>query len=348
MLFTLKQLGWKPFFQQKLSLNDLTDFYPARIAQTQRGHVTVWSEQGEQKIQRELFHKLEPVTVGDWILLPFNENYPERVLERLNVIKRKSAGTDISQQLIAANLDTLFIVTSCNQDFNEARLERYLALALEAGITPLLILTKTDLVDSTDQYFERARQLHNGLLIESVNALVSSSVGRLRSWCEDGQTIALVGSSGVGKSTLINSLSHSHLLTQPIREDDAKGRHTTTARSLHWLEGGGLLIDTPGMRELQLYDCEQGIDNVFDDVSQYFGQCRFNDCQHQHEPGCAIQQAIASGELSPRRWKNYQKLQQEQNRNTASLAEKRSKDKKLGQYYKSVLKEVYKRKKGDN
>ena len=345
MSYTLQQLGWKPFFQQQISLDELDDFYPARVAEIQRGHITLWSEQGEQTLVREHFKRLAALAVGDWMLVSVTASYPERVLTRQNIIKRKAAGTERAEQFIAANVDTLLIVTSCNHDFNEARLERYLSLALEAGVMPLLVLTKVDLVHNIDDFIQRAQALHHGVLVEAVNALDRNTLQGLASWCGEGQTLALVGSSGVGKSTLVNSLTGSHQTTNEIRHDDSHGRHTTTARSLHWLSEGGLLMDTPGMRELQLADCEQGIDSVFDDVSQYLGQCRFTDCQHDTEPGCAIKQAIESGQLSLQRWLRYQKLQQEQARNTASLAEKRLKDRKLGQYYKSVLQEKVQRKK---
>ena len=208
------------------------------------------------------------VAVGDWLIIDRSAPRAKRRLERKTLFKRRAPGTDRSEQVIAANVDTLFIVSSCNQDFNEARLERYLSIAHDAGVMPVVVLTKSDLADDPGDYAARASKLAPGLLVETVNALDRDSVEPLGPWLQAGQTIALLGSSGVGKSTLTNTLlGEARLATQSIREDDDKGRHTTTSRQMFSLPGGAWLIDTPGMRELQLVDVSEGIDDVFAEIA---------------------------------------------------------------------------------
>lgn len=246
------------------------------------------------------------------MLIPNEGERPLRMLCRETVLMRKAAGKRKNDQLIAANVDTLFIVTSCDQDFNASRIERYLALAFEAGIKPVVVLTKIDLSDDVDSFKQAAQALQNNLCVECVNAKDNASLASLGTLCTGGHTIALVGSSGVGKSTLINSLTDAEQSTAEVSIEDGKGQHTTTSRSLHLLKNGGMLIDTPGIRELQLSDCESGIEDTFDDVSQFLGHCKFSNCQHKTEKGCAIKNALESGELDSRRWESFQKLQDEQ------------------------------------
>ncbi len=246
------------------------------------------------------------------MLIPQEGERPLRILDRETILMRKAAGKRTHDQIIAANVDTLFIVTSCDQDFNVARIERYLALANEAKINPVIVLTKMDLSNEVESFKQAAKALQNNICVICVNAKDNTSLTSLRTLCTEGHTIALVGSSGVGKSTLINSLTDSEQLTAGVSIEDGKGQHTTTSRSLHLLNDGGILIDTPGIRELQLSDCETGIEDTFDDVSQFLGSCKFSNCQHQTEKGCAIKDALESGELEVRRWESYQKLQEEQ------------------------------------
>jgi ribosome biogenesis GTPase len=277
-------------------------------------------------------------TVGDWLLIDPQTQRPLRVLERRSVFKRKGAGTGRRVQLIAANVDTLVLVTSANQDFNPARLERYLALAAEAEVTPVVVITKADLVGDAADYAAEARRLMPGLVVEAFDARSADGVACLAPWFAPGQTLALVGSSGVGKSTIVNSLAGGAMQeTRAIREDDARGRHTTTGRSLHRLANGAWLMDTPGMRELQIVDVGDGLAEVFADVAALAAVCRFTDCAHDGEPGCAVQEAIASGAVEAKRLKRYQKLQREEARNSESLAEAHARSRRFGRMAKRVF-----------
>ncbi len=276
------------------------------------------------------------MAVGDWVLLD-NTGKFHRVLERMSLFSRKAAGSRVDTQLIVANIDTLFVVCSLNQDFNLNRIERYLTLANEAKVESVVVLTKADCCENPSMYVQQVQSVNPVQAVVSVNSLDPESVSELAPWCGVGRTVAFLGSSGVGKSTLINMLSGNTIQrTNAIREDDAKGRHTTTRRTLHMLPAGGLLIDTPGMRELQLADCEHGIEDTFSEITELATQCKFSDCQHQHEPGCAVRRAIDAGSLDERRLKNYHKLMREQELNNATLAEKRSRDRSFGRYIRSV------------
>jgi len=231
-------------------------------------------------------------------------------------------------------------VSSCNADFNEARLERYLVLAKEAGAFPVVVLTKTDLCDAPEDFARRAMALLPSLLVETINALDPIDVEKLAPFCSPGQTLALLGSSGVGKSTLVNSMTASDAAaTGAIREDDQKGRHTTTGRAFHRLQQGGWLIDTPGMREIQLADVASGISEVFEQLETLASQCRYADCGHTNEPGCAVQRAIASGELDESRLLRWRKLSAEERRNSESVAQRRARDKDFGKMVRNVMRE---------
>jgi ribosome biogenesis GTPase len=268
---------------------------------------------------------------------------PLYILERKSLIKRRGAGRESFIQFIAANIDTVFIVTSCNEEFSVNRIERYLSIAAESKIHAVLVLTKIDLTSDAATYLSDIAHTHPDLPVETVNATDPASLKVLEKWIAYGQTVALLGSSGVGKSTIINGLKgHQDQATAAIRESDSKGRHTTTARSLHQLPGGGLLLDNPGMRELQLIDSEEGIKATFSDIDGLAEKCRFKNCQHTSEPGCAVIEAIKTGRLEQRRLDNYHKLLAEQARNSESLADRRSNDRALGRFYKSALKSARK------
>jgi len=341
---SLQSLGWRPFFQAQVDFD--SGLEPARVLNVHRDRIEVARARGHKSIEISGKAAELDITVGDWVLIDSDGSVVKARLERLTLFQRRAAGTASALKLIAANVDTLFIVTSANRDFNVARLERYLAIAHDAGAFPVIVITKADLAESTSEFVAEAASLSPGVLVETVDARKPDDVDVLRPWCEEGQTVALLGSSGVGKSTLINTLAGEHQATQDVREDDQRGRHTTTSRSMHKLPQGGWLIDTPGMRELQLVDIGGALDDVFAEVAALAEQCRFSDCLHESEPGCAVQSAIENGTLDADRLRRYRKLQSEDRRNSESIAERRSRDKNFGKLIKSVLAEKRKDKSG--
>jgi ribosome biogenesis GTPase len=334
---SLSKLGWKPSFIQQLSLDEYESCQPARVVEQHRTRLELRAENGV--VDLELIPAMPAITVGDWLLLN-NDHRFVRLLERSSLFSRKAPGSKIDEQLIAANINTAFIVCSLNDDFNLSRIERYLAMVNQAGAEPVVVLSKVDLEPNVSERVAEVRALDPMLAIEAINGLDNESVDVLLPWCSEGQTIALLGSSGSGKSTLSNTLLQAAVQeTGGIRENDSKGRHTTTRRSLLEIPSGAMILDTPGMRELQLAACEEGLQATFSDIDRLSQQCQFADCQHTGQMGCAITAALESGELEQRRLDNYLKLQREQALNASSLAQRRASERGTSKYIRQVQRE---------
>lgn len=333
---TLETLGWQPFFAQQISVEEMQETPPVRVVEMHRTALRVIGEGVDTEIPF-----LPDTAVGDWLLLDAALPGRSRLLERKSLLKRRAPGHEklVQFQLIAANIDTVFIVSSCNADFNVARLERYAALCFEAEITPVIVLTKSDMTADAQEYVTQAAAISDQVAVVTLDARGQEPREKLAPWCGPGRTVAFLGSSGVGKSTLTNALSGGDAVkTGAIREDDAHGRHTTTRRQLHRVPGGCVVMDTPGMRELQMTDVAAGIEAVFADLAALATQCRFRDCQHQSEPGCAVLEAVAAGDVDEARVRRWHKLAAEDAFNAATPLDRRKKDKAFGKMVRKVVK----------
>ena len=343
---TLADFGWTQFYKTAEVDPAFDGTIPVRVMAVHRDALDVAGPDFSGRIpqsQQQTDEEGRP-TIGDWVAINRQTKRIGALYPRKSLFKRRNAGKTNRLQLIAANVDTVFIVTSANMDFNVARLERYLALAHEAGVLPVVIITKADLVEDLTPFLDAARTIRHDLLIEAIDSRNPKDMVRLAPWLAKGQTVALMGSSGVGKSTIINCLLESAVQeTQGIREGDARGRHTTSGRSLHRMQTGGWLIDTPGMREIQVVDVAGGIETVFDDITVLAMDCRFSNCQHTSEPGCAVQAAIKSGALEPDRLDRFQKLQREERHNTEMLYEAHARAREFGKMGKRAQADKVKR-----
>lgn len=319
----LKDLGWSHFFQQQIDEQEL-NFLPARVFRQDLNQYHLFSEQGILKgvlpgrLRNDSYSKADLPTVGDWVIVsPISGGEAgqvqiERLLERKSRFSRQEAGESVDEQVIAANIDTAFIVSSLDDDFNINRLERYLLLAWDSGALPVIVLNKADLCDDIQEKLDVLQPVAKGTPIHVVSAKDGDGLDEVRQYMSPGNTCVLMGSSGVGKSTIINALlGYDKFATGEVRTDDSKGRHTTTFRELVVADSGGMVIDTPGMRELQIWADTVALDEHFDDVQDLAARCKFNDCQHQSEPGCAVTAAIAEGSLTEDRLQSYFKLKRE-------------------------------------
>lgn len=314
----LSELGFCPFFEEQLKSEDAI---LARIAAEHRAGYEVWSSRGESfarlsgRLTRE-GQEQGVVGVGDWVTLKFSPAdgdaaVIERVLSRRTAFIRGAAGRQTRGQIVAANVDVVFIVTGLDADFSPRRIERYLARVWASGADPVIVLNKVDLCENPEDRIREVEVSGAGAPILVVSAARGEGVDEVREHLGAGRTAAFVGSSGAGKSTLINALLGETLMTTgEVRARDGRGCHTTTHRRLILLPGGGLLIDTPGMRELQLFD-DEGLEMVFSDIEELALSCRFRDCTHDSEPGCAVRRAIENGDLSLERFESYTKLEAE-------------------------------------
>lgn len=322
---------------------------PARITAHHKERYEIVCQEGvthaRLKTKEYYVNQQDFPTTGDYVMINYIENGDSQIiatLPRRSLFTRREPGPVPRDQAVAANFDYVFIMQSLNQDFNPKRLERYLTLSWQSGATPVVLLTKADLVEDYWDFLTQVERVAPGVNTHVISAHTSYGLSRLNAYLQPGKTVVFLGSSGVGKSSLVNALAGEAIMAvQKIREDDAKGRHTTTHRQLTRLQNGVMIIDTPGMRELGMWDVSEGLSDAFTDVEQFIGKCRFSDCKHEREPGCAVRAAIKTGQLEVGRWESYQKLSEEAIDKAEMLRRKNEWHKSLAKFTRNKNKEVW-------
>lgn len=318
----LKKLGFSALLQEHLQKRLSENYSIGRICAEHKEYYKIFSEYGELsatmsgKFRNNATSREDFPVVGDWALFDYIEGEGKAIIQeiapRKSKFSRKVAGKETQEQIIASNVDFAFIVCALNYDFNLRRIERYLSLVWQSGATPVVVLTKKDLCDNAEEKIAEVENIAFGVDVHTISNISSEGIDILQKYFADSKTVVLLGSSGVGKSSLINNLAQQDIMkVNVLRSNIEKGRHTTTHKQMIILPNGGLIIDTPGIRELQLWDAQDGISQTFNDIEQMAKKCKFSDCTHLNEPGCAVRKAMDEGFLDGDRLKSYLKVQKE-------------------------------------
>ncbi|HJQ67693.1 MAG TPA: ribosome small subunit-dependent GTPase A [Blastocatellia bacterium] len=348
----LKTLGWDSFFEKEFEPFKNEGYHVGRVALEHKGGYRLYTENGEMpaeitgRVRFEATGRADFPAVGDWVVISVQTAEEKAlihaILPRKSKFSRKIAGSVTDEQLVATNIDTVFLIQSLDKNYNLRRLERYLVLALESGADPVIILSKSDLCETVEERRGEVEAIAPGVPVHALSPKLGQGLEQLNPYLGAGRTIAFLGMSGVGKSTLINRLVGRDVQkVAEVRAHDDRGKHTTRHRELVILPSGGLLVDTPGMRELQLWDVGEGLSDSFTDVERLAAECRFSNCTHRQEPDCAVREAIENGSLDPKRLENYLKMGKEleyleSRQDTKTQLKRKERDRKIMKEYNKI------------